>query len=156
MDYLGMKLQSPDFAAFIGSSGNDISGLGKHLESWGKLLDAVAMAHPGLKLRGQTGKKRIGLQNLHHGFAKLASVAPGTTRPPKILGDELQSIADAQNGKSGFEKVRGKRWAPCPADGIRASGENNTGRAQGLYFLQLRNSKVQSRSIRTARGSCVR
>jgi hypothetical protein len=105
--YFGMKLNSPDPAAFVRRRGNHAARPCEDSEAGGNRLDTVAMAHPSLETARQPGEYPILFENLDPGLAKLPLVA-GYYFPAHTLRGELESVTYAKHRDSQFEELRGK------------------------------------------------
>jgi hypothetical protein len=89
-------------------------------------------------LAGKPGKNRVGFQNFDHRLAEFTAVSSRHNFASELVGNKLQSVADAQNGKSGVKELGGQGRAACPAYGIGTPREDNAGRMGSPNFLDSR------------------
>jgi hypothetical protein len=134
VDDLGVKLQAPDPARFIGRGRNDVSGHGLNLETRGKAVHPVPMAHPSLKFGGNSRKKSPGAHHVDHGLAEFAPIAARNDGPPERASQQLQTVADPQDGNPDVEKRSGEGRASFAQNRVGTSGEDHP---RGFHIQDL-------------------
>jgi len=96
MNYLRVKLQTPDSAHKICRRSYDIAGEREDRKALWKSLHTVTMAHPNLRTFGNSVKKGTGLKYVHDGLAEFSLIASDYFAT-HFFDNQLKTIADSEH-----------------------------------------------------------
>jgi hypothetical protein len=92
-----MKLNTIDLPTFMGHAGKGILASPDDDKIGWESFNPVSVTHPHLSFLGQVLKKRAPVNDLEHGLA-VFSILRRSHLSPVVVGHELHSIADPQEG----------------------------------------------------------
>ena len=104
--HLRMKLHRPDAPLRIGDSGHSIRCLRRQMKTCGQFQRLVSMRHPHRQIRGQAVKQRILVDRRSGPPHDRTRACPPTHLAAQMMRDELQPVADAENGHAQIEHLR--------------------------------------------------
>ena len=132
---LGVEHQAVEAALLVGGDGiGRAFGACDDREAFGKLLDAVAMAHPdlvALAFGPQSVEQRRAAGDFDEGAAELA-VVRGRDHAAKLVRHHLLAVADAEHRNAGLENMLRRAGAILPHHRGGAAGEDHALRLQSL------------------------
>lgn len=96
------------------------------------------MRHPDVERWGQTGEQRIFLLPGHDGYlgGPVLTLVGRAYFSPQMMGEKLQTVADAQDGESERENGRVRSRRVRVVDRAGSSGENEPDRMMSLNLSQ--------------------
>jgi hypothetical protein len=108
--------------------------VGEGAEAGRQLDDTVAVGHPDGHGGGQIGEDVCGGVALVDDGVAVLALAGGGDAAAELVGDELHTVADAEDGEAGVEDVGGGQGGAFVVDGGGAAGEDE---AAGVKLLDL-------------------
>jgi len=139
-----VKLDGPDAARLVGDAGEGVRGLRGEDEALGERLRFVAVAHPDLKRARQAGEERRLGDDVDLGMAVLARWG-GLNFAAEVVHDELQAVADAEDGHAHREQRGVGSGRVGVVDRAGAAGENEAQRSEGADLVERRGAGKHDR-----------
>src|SRR2546423_1850244 len=133
---LRMELHSPGLPLRILDRRQRAGTLRHHAESRRQLARFVAVRHPHRKRCRQVAKERgFAIQNLDFGVSILA-FWPGNNFSTQLVSNEMQSVADAQNGNAQRKDTLVGRGSVIVVHRTRAARKNDSSRMVALDLVE--------------------
>ncbi len=106
---LGVELDGPDAAGFVGDAGDGVGGFGGEFEAFGQADSALSPCDiQTSRVAGRPRKSGVSrtMSRLRRGRTR--GPAADSTLPPRWCVDELQAVADAEDGHAERRAARGR------------------------------------------------
>ncbi len=134
---LRVELHRPDAALFVGDAGEGVGGPRGEGEAVGQLLRFVAVAHPDGERTGKSVEEEGLVDDIDLGVAVLAG-GRGFDLAAEVVHDELQPVADAEDGDAEREHGGIGGGSIGVIDRARAAGEDDAQRIERAELIERR------------------